>query len=180
MWDFRAREGFVISIVLEIQNVANDIIYYGDGVDQFSIDNNFCSRWKIFNNTFWSANFTSISSSVKLIFTSAGSKTGHGFLIDLKAIRHEGRQIHKAGGYYFQALWRSFQYFILFYIIYLATNITLNKTIILYRFWWVQIKIALLTCNQNIENVCLQSIFQGCMEGVSRKPVDWKWPPLWK
>ena len=98
MWDVSVPEGFVISIALEILDIANDFIYYGDGVGRFSLDNDSCSRWKIIDNTFSnSTNFTSISSSVILIFTSAGSKTGDGFLIGLKAIRLDDRPIHKTG-----------------------------------------------------------------------------------
>ena len=98
MWDVKAPPGFVIFAQLRILDIADDFIYIGDGADQFSMDNNSCSRWRLLDNSSREMNFTSISYSVIIIFTSNSTDVGDGFYVDLRPIRLEDNRIHDAGG----------------------------------------------------------------------------------
>ena len=97
MWNFRAPEGFVFSIILQSLDIADDVLYIGDAAEHFSKDNQSCSPWYSFDERSYISNFTSKSSSITIIFTSNDSDTGDGFSIRLEAIRPDDDYIQKAG-----------------------------------------------------------------------------------
>ena len=97
MWNFRAPEGFIFSIILQSLDIADDVLYIGDAAEYFSKDNQSCSLWYSFDDRFFISNFTSKSSSLTVIFTSSDSKTGDGFSIRLEVIQPDDYHIYEAG-----------------------------------------------------------------------------------
>ena len=79
-------------------DIKDDSIYFGDGVDQFSMDNESCPRWILFDKKYSNVSVTSKSSSVIFIFSTGNSNVGHGFDIGLEPISLREDRIHLAGG----------------------------------------------------------------------------------
>ena len=98
MWNMRAPAGFVFAINLQTLDVSEDVLYFGDGVDYFLKNKQSCSLWYSVDNQFSSANFTSKSSSIILIFTGDNLKSGDGFFIRFEVTRpKDDHMIYEAG-----------------------------------------------------------------------------------
>ena len=96
MWNVTAPRGFLLSIRSKIMDIADDFIYIGDGITNFSLDSESCSQWKSVDKSS-DFNFTSRSSSIMLIFTTGFTRTGNGFYIDMEPVRLDHHRMYTAG-----------------------------------------------------------------------------------
>ena len=99
--DISAPEGYAISIALNMLDIANDFLYFGDGVDHFSTGNESCSQWKLLDISLSNLNFTSKSSTIILVFTSDFTVVGSGFYIEVTPVRLDNYPMHTAGEIHF-------------------------------------------------------------------------------
>ena len=81
-WELQVPSGFVVAVRvsrLDTETEA-DYVHIGDGVDHYSRDS---TRWRLLTgNLRHTLHFTSVSSSLIIIFTSDGTNTRAGFMIE--------------------------------------------------------------------------------------------------
>ena len=95
LWDFKALDGYVISLSFDLVYISNTFdgymyISFGDNAENYSMTNDSCTWTRMNDGTHLKfSEFTSRSSSVKLIFWSLITKVS--FSVTLRAVRSKGK-----------------------------------------------------------------------------------------
>ena len=69
-------------------------LYFGDGVGSFSTSNDSCDSWHTLNGAH---NYTSKSSSLKILYSGDRSDIDDGFAFELREVRAVTSTVHAAG-----------------------------------------------------------------------------------
>ena len=98
LWDIRAAKEMVIFALFEsFDFYYNDNLYLGDGQGSFSTRGSSCCSWNRLNDLTTPFNMTSLSTSVKLIYTSLYTQSTSRFFIKLEAAISDTLRINEAG-----------------------------------------------------------------------------------
>ena len=96
-WEFKGQEGYVISLSFDLVHISNALdgimyISFGDNAENYSMTNDSCTWTKMNDGTRLKfSEFTSRSSSVKLIFSSFTTKVS--FNVTLRAVKSRGKSL---------------------------------------------------------------------------------------